>query len=121
MGRMIRGVRGAIQVKENLEEEIIEGAAKLLREILEENGIESEDIAAIIFTTTQDLNAAFPAEAARKMGFDDVPLLCASEISVPSAMGRVIRILLLWNTDKSQKEVKHIYVGETKKLKKEER
>jgi len=80
------------------------------------NGIRSEDVASAIFTTTPDIVAVFPATAARQLGWLDVPLICAHEMSVPGSLGRCIRILLHWNTNKSQQEIQHVYLHEARTL-----
>ncbi len=77
---------------------------------------EFDEIVSAIFTTTPDLTSTFPAEAARELGMDQVPLLCGCEIPVPSGMPRCIRVLLHVNTDKQQREMKHVYLGEARKL-----
>ncbi|PJA26842.1 MAG: chorismate mutase [candidate division Zixibacteria bacterium CG_4_9_14_3_um_filter_46_8] len=111
-----RGVRGAIQVSRNDQQQILKATKKLVQMMLQENAIAAIDIASIIFTTTNDLNAEFPALAARQMGLVNVPLLCAREIDVPSSMERVVRVLILINTEKKQSEIRHCYPGETSKL-----
>lgn len=111
-----RGIRGAITIANNSREEIIEGTKTLLRRIAEANGVLPEDLACIIFTTTSDLNAEFPALAARELGWTKVPLLCAREIEVPGSIRRCIRVLLLWNTEKEQEEIVHVYLGEAERL-----
>ncbi len=113
----VRGLRGAISVTENTSGQIIAATRELLTELLRANAITAfDDVISAIFTTTPDLTAAFPAEAARALGMQHVPLLCASEIAVPHGMPRIIRILLHINTDRSQREVVHVYLGDAKKL-----
>lgn len=112
----LRGIRGATRVKENSKESIFTASKELLLAIVRANDVETEDIASIFLTTSPDLNAEFPAYAARDLGWIAVPLLCAQEIGVPGSMTRLIRILLHVNTTKSQSEIKHQYLGETKKL-----
>lgn len=112
----VRGVRGAITVRDNSEEEILVATREMLRKLTEDNGVNPEEIAAAIFTVSQDLNAAFPAKAARQMGWDLVPLMCATEIAVPGSMGGVVRVMVLWNTTKSQAEIKHVYLRDAVKL-----
>ena len=80
------------------------------------NHIQAEDVAAVFFTVTDDLDAAFPAQAARMLGWQQVPLLDAREIPVPGSLPRCIRVLLLWNTDTPQSEVVHVYLGEARRL-----
>jgi chorismate mutase len=112
----MRGIRGAIRVKENTKESIFASTRMLLTEIIGANQIETEDIASIFFTATVDLNADYPAYAARDLGWTKVPLLCAREMDVPGGMSRVIRVLLHVNTSQSQVEIKHCYLGETQSL-----
>lgn len=111
-----RGVRGATTVSEDSKEEILKATRQLLALMIRMNGIDSTDIASATFTVTSDLKSEFPALAARQLGWLDVPLLCGYEISVPGSLPRCIRILLLWNTTKSQSEIEHIYVREAVKL-----
>jgi len=94
----------------------MEATKKLLLAIVKENEVDTGDIASIFFTLTADLNAQFPALAARELGWRHVPLLCAREISVPGAMAKVIRVLVHVNTEKSQQELKHIYLGDAVSL-----
>ncbi|MBU1026687.1 MAG: chorismate mutase [Candidatus Margulisbacteria bacterium] len=106
----IRGIRGAITVDNNNKEEIIEATQQLLAEVVKSNQLKEEDIASIIFSTTADLDAEFPAAAARQMGLNETPLMCTKEIDVPGSLAKCIRILLHVNTSKKQKEMKHIYL-----------
>jgi len=112
----VRGVRGATTVNANSREEILEETRKLLALMIRFNDIRSEDVASATFTVTKDLDAEFPALAARQLGWLDVPLLCSYEVSVPGSLPHCIRILILWNTDKSQREITHVYIGGAKKL-----
>ena len=105
-----RGVRGATTVEHNSREEMLKATGQLLALMIRQNGIDREDVASAIFTTTSDLNAEFPALAARQLGWLDVPLLCTHEMSIPGSLARCIRILLHWNTDKPQHEIHHVYV-----------
>lgn len=117
MAMRVRGVRGAISVSANTREEIVAGTRELLEEMLRANEIdEFDEIASVIFTTTPDLNATFPAEAARELGMHQVPLICASEIAVPGRLARCVRVLMHWNTPKSQKEVVHTYLRDARAL-----
>ncbi|BAF59811.1 MAG: chorismate mutase [Pelotomaculum sp.] len=109
-GVMLRGIRGATTAEQNTAREIILATRELLELLVRENEIDPEDIASVIFTATPDLNAEFPALAAREMGWKHVPLLCAVEMSVPGRPGKCIRVLLHVNTGKSQKELKHVYL-----------
>ena len=112
----VRGIRGAVTAAWNSEEAILEATRSLLAEMVTAHGVQLADIAAVHFSVTADLNAAFPAKAARQMGWLSVPLFCHREIDVPGALASCIRILMLWNTEKKQDEIKHIYLGETKSL-----
>lgn len=112
----VRGIRGAVQVEANTPEAILDAARRLLTEMVRANGVEPDDVAAVIFTCTSDLNATFPAEAARALGWDRVPLLCSREMEVPGSMGRVLRVLMLVNTTMTQEEVVHVYLGEAERL-----
>lgn len=100
MGNRVRAVRGAIVAREDSAEAVLAATERLLGELLERNGLASEDLISVIFTATADLTAAFPAEAARRMGLADVPLLCAREIAVPGALTRVVRVLVHAETER---------------------
>ena len=115
----MRGIRGAITVQENTSEAIKEATKELLQKIVEENLLVLEDIVSAIFTVTPDLNADFPASSAREIGWDRVPLLCATEIPVPGAMERCIRVLIHVNTALGQEEIKHIYLREAVRLRRD--
>jgi len=114
----IRGVRGANSIPENTPEGIYVATQDLLKGMIAANqGLAPEDVASIIFTTTPQIDAAFPAKAARTMtGWEHVPLLCSQEITVPGSLKNVVRILLHWNTELPQKEMRHIYLGEAAHL-----
>jgi chorismate mutase len=113
----VRGIRGAINVPVDMPAEILRATTELLQEIFKANEIRTfDDIASAIFTTTHDLTSAFPAEAARALGMNQVPLLCTCEIPVPGSMGRCIRILLNLNTDKTQQQMVHVYLRDAKRL-----
>jgi len=105
-----RGVRGATFVAEDTAEAILSATRELLAAIAEANGIATEDIASAFFTTTPDLRSAFPARAARELGWQDVPLLGATEIDHPTGAPRCVRVLLHWNTARKQNEVIHVYL-----------
>ena len=115
----VRGIRGAVQVPENSAEAISTATKELLRAMVEANGLETESIASAFFTVTTDLNADYPASAARAMGWSQVPLLDAQEIEVPGTMPRVVRVLLHVETARSQAEIQHIYLGAAAKLRKD--
>lgn len=111
-----RGVRGATTVERNEREEILTATQQLLALLIRHNGIEKEDVASATFTVTKDLDAEFPALAARQLGWLDVPLLCGYEISVPGSLGNCIRVMLHWNTDKPQSEIHHVYARGAERL-----
>lgn len=113
----IRGIRGATTVAADTPDLILQATRELLEAILEENnGMRPEDIASAVFTVTDDLVSTFPAQAARQMGWDMVPMLCAREIPVPGSLPRVIRVLVHWNTDTPQSDVKHVYLRDAVRL-----
>lgn len=106
----VRAVRGAIQVAANEREQILDGASELVREVLRRNAIDPADLISIVFTATPDLTAEFPAYAARLMGLTDVPLLCTTEIDVPGAMPRVLRLLAHVESPLPRSDVRHVYL-----------
>jgi chorismate mutase len=113
----VRGIRGATSVEADTPAEILAATTELLNEILRANQIEGfDEIASAIFTTSADLTSSFPAEAARTLGMNQVPLLCASEIAVRSSVARCIRVLLHLNTEKTQREMVHVYLREARRL-----
>ena len=113
----VRGIRGAINVPADNPAEVLSATTELLQEILRANDIQTfEEVASAIFTTTSDLTSAFPAEAARALGMNQVPLLCTCEIPVPNSMGRCIRILLHLNTNKTQDQMVHVYLRDARRL-----
>ena len=111
-----RGVRGATTVKSNSGAEILEATSELLLKLVEANGMNVEEVACVIFTTTSDLNAEFPALAARQLGWKDIALLCSHEMQVPGSVPYCIRVLLLYNTDKKASELVHVYLKEAVNL-----
>lgn len=111
-----RGLRGATTVDRNEREEILSATRQLLALMIRTNEIDPRDVASALFTTTPDIDAEFPALAARQLGWLDVPLLCGHEMTVPGSLPLCIRVLLHWNTDKPQTEVEHVYVREAKRL-----
>jgi chorismate mutase len=106
-----RGIRGAITVLENKKEAISAATKELLQKMIRINEVEISDIACILFTTTSDLNAAFPAAAARELGWTQVPLLCGHEMNVPGSLPSCLRVLVLYNTDKKNEDMVHVYLG----------
>ena len=111
-----RGIRGATTVEENTSEAILSATRELLEAIVRANNLCPDDIAAAIFTTTADLNAEFPAVAARQLGWTDAALLCGHEIDVPGSLRKCIRVLVLVNTDRPQKDIVHVYLRWAKVL-----
>jgi len=106
----VRAIRGAVQVEANESAAILEGTSELVTEVMRRNQLTTADVISVVFTATPDLNAEFPALAARKLGFQDVPLLCAAEIDVPGAMPRVVRLLMHVDTPAPRSAVQHVYL-----------
>jgi chorismate mutase len=112
-----RGIRGATTVAADEPDLILQATRELLEAILKDNeGMKPEDVGSAIFTVTEDLASTFPAQAARQMGWSMVPMMCAREIPVPGSLRKVIRVLVHWNTDTPQSEVKHVYLRDAVKL-----
>ena len=111
-----RGVRGATTVDANTREDILTGTRQLLALMIRQNNIQAEDVGSAIFSTTIDLNAEFPALAARQLGWLDVPLLCTHEVDVPGSLRKCVRVLIHWNTDKPQDAIQHVYIRDAIKL-----
>jgi len=105
-----RAIRGAIQVDADTRDDVLEGSAELVKAVLERNGLSPDDVISILFTATPDLTSEFPAYAARLLGLVDVPLMCASEIAVPGAMPRVLRLLAHVETPLARADVRHVYL-----------
>ena len=105
-----RGIRGASTVDANTREAILQAATELLSQMVLANGVQPDEVASVFFTTTRDLNADFPALAARQMGWNDVALLCAHEMDVPGSLPMCLRILLHVNTEKRPEEIVHVYL-----------
>jgi chorismate mutase len=113
----IRGVRGATTVAADEPNLILQATRELLEGLLEENEkMKPEDIASAIFTVTDDLASTFPAQAARQMGWELVPMICGREIPVPNSLPRTIRVLVHWNTELPQNQIKHVYLRDAVKL-----
>ncbi len=106
----VRGIRGATTAEDNTQQGIIEATKELLENIVQANDINPDDVAAATFTTTSDLNAEYPALAARLLGWNYVALMGGAEVDVPGAPERCIRVLVLLNTDKSAQELSNIYL-----------
>lgn len=111
-----RGVRGATTIEENTSAAILKGTRELLALLIRYNDMKPEDIASAIFTTTPDLNAEYPALAARQLNWMDVALICGHEMNVPDALSKCIRILIHWNTDKTSDEIQHVFIKGASKL-----
>ncbi len=114
--KQTRGIRGATTAEHNTPEDILSETSKLLAKIVEDNTLEIKDIAAVFFSATPDLNSAFPAKAARDMGWLSTALFCHVEIDVPKSLKKCIRILMLVNTTLEQHQINHIYLKETTRL-----
>jgi chorismate mutase len=115
----VRAIRGATQVEENSAIAIAAATKELLAEILRANELEVTQVISVLLTATPDLNAAFPAAAAREVGFESTPLLCAVEIDVPGALSRVVRAMVTVETDRTMAEISHIYLGGAKALRRD--
>ncbi|MDA8196276.1 MAG: chorismate mutase [Actinomycetota bacterium] len=111
-----KGLRGATTLEEDSREEIIVKTKELLGAMIERNGLDKDDFVTLIFTATSDVHGAFPAAAAREMGFGDVPLICAQELEIVDSTPLCIRILALIDTDKARSELRHIYLHGAKGL-----
>jgi chorismate mutase len=113
----VRGVKGAITTDGTSAEHVLTATKQLLSVLIDENKIDQDDVAAVQFTTSPDLVAEFPAVAAREQfGWNDVPLMCGHEMARPGALTQCIRILIFWNTDKAQNEIRHAYLNDAAKL-----
>lgn len=115
----VRAIRGAIQVEANTPEAIAAGTKELLAQILIANSLPVSDVISVLLTATPDLNAAFPAAAAREVGFQSTPLLCAVEIDVPGALPRVVRAMVTVETSLKAEEISHIYLGGAQALRRD--
>ncbi len=111
-----RGIRGAVCAEGNDPKAILAATRGLLEKIVAANGMAEKDVASVIFTTTGDLDTAYPARAAREMGWTEVPLLCMQEMEVANSLSHCIRVLVHWNTDRAQHEIRHVYLGEAQAL-----
>jgi chorismate mutase len=115
----VRAIRGAIQVEANTAEAIAAGTKELLAEILHANDLAVDQVISVLLTATPDLNAAFPAAAAREVGFEATPLLCAVEIDVPGALNKVVRAMVTVESDLTASEISHIYLAGAKALRRD--
>jgi chorismate mutase len=113
----VRGVRGATTVPRNEAASVVERTRELLRVLVDSNGLAPADLASAVFTVTEDLDAEFPAAAVRGIeGWEEVPLLCAREAPVPGSLGLCVRVLLHWNTDRPQSQVRHAFLRGAREL-----
>lgn len=113
----MRGIRGATTIEKDEREQVSAAVGELLEAILAANpDLRSADIASAIFTVTDDITSAFPAAAARNVGWEDVPMLCTREIPVPGSLPLCVRVLLHWNTEKTSQEIRHVYLRNAKVL-----
>ncbi len=113
---MIRGVRGATTVESNAADDILQATSELLKTMIQENDIAEDEVASILFTITPELNATYPAKAARMLGWTRTALMGFQEADVPDGLPMCIRILIHWNTDKSIDEIKHLFLRDAVKL-----
>ncbi|MCL2348860.1 MAG: chorismate mutase [Planctomycetaceae bacterium] len=111
-----RGIRGATTVDENTKDAILRGTRELFALMIRQNGIDEKDVCSVIFSTTTDLDAEFPALAARQFGWMNSALMCGYEMPVPGSLQRCVRILIHWNTEKRADEIVHVYIRDAKKL-----
>ncbi|KPL85177.1 chorismate mutase [Herpetosiphon geysericola] len=114
-----RGVRGATVAVENTSEAVLAATSELLLAMVQANEIDLDDVACVFFTTSSNLNAQFPALAARQLGWTDLAMLCAHEMDVPGSLSMCIRVLMLWNTSRKPSEIIHCYLGDAAKLRPE--
>ncbi|MFN7037185.1 MAG: chorismate mutase [Bellilinea sp.] len=114
---VVRGIRGAVTVEKDQPEIILAATRRLLQAIQQANPtFRPADAASVLFTVTPDLTSAFPAEAARQLGWGETPLMCAQEIPVPGALPHCIRVLIHWNCDLPPAAIRHVYLGEAVRL-----
>ncbi|MCW2818613.1 MAG: aroH 2 [Marmoricola sp.] len=106
----VRAVRGATQLETDSRDHMLDRVAEMVRDVMQSNGLDVEDFISIIFTATSDLVSEFPAYAARQLGFDDVPLICARELEIDRSMPRVVRMMAHVETDLGRKDVTHVYL-----------
>ncbi len=106
----VRAIRGAVQVDANQRAAILEATTELVNEVMTRNNLVTDEVISVVFTATPDLTAEFPALAARKIGFQDVPLLCATEIDVPGALPRVVRLLMHVESGLPRERLQHVYL-----------
>lgn len=111
-----RGIRGATSVEANTPCAVFDATRELLERIVAANDLLVQHVASVIFTVTPDLDAAYPARAAREMGWTHTPLLCTQDMNVTGSLERCIRVLVLWNTDRAPDQIRHVYLGKARTL-----
>jgi len=109
-------LRGAVTAEADTKEEIVEVTTELLEEMLDRNDVGTDDVVFILFTSTKDLIAEFPAAAVRKLGLSHIPVICARELDVEGALPRTIRAMMLMNSDKAREQLRHVYLKEARQL-----
>jgi chorismate mutase len=114
-----RGIRGATTAIANTAEDILEATVELMQALIALNDLNTEDVASAIFTTTPDLNATFPAVAAREIGWNQVPLMCSHEMDVPASLQKAVRVLIHVNTTRTASEIRHVYLKDAGQLRPE--
>lgn len=114
-----RGIRGATTASENSRDAILEATREMLQQLIAANGIHADDVASAVFTTTSDLNAEFPAVAARELGWTHTALMCGHEMNVPGSLPSCIRVLIHWNTSRRADEIVHVYLRGARSLRPE--
>ncbi|CAN5570515.1 chorismate mutase [soil metagenome] len=119
MATTCRGIRGATTAIANTAEDILEATVELMHALITLNDLNTDDVASVIFTTTPDLNATFPAVAAREIGWNEVPLMCSHEMDVPASLQKTVRVLIHVNTTRTASEIKHVYLKDARKLRPE--
>lgn len=115
----VRAVRGATQLDEDTREHMLERVAEMVLDVMRSNDLTVDDFISIFFTATEDLNSEFPAYAARRLGFDDVPLMCARELEIEGSMPRVVRMMAHVETHLSRAEVTHVYLHGAARLRRD--
>ncbi|MFH1151334.1 MAG: chorismate mutase [Actinomycetota bacterium] len=112
----VRALRGATTTEENTKEDIVSATTELLEEMLDRNDVGTDDVILIIFTSTPELTAEFPAAAVRKLGLSHIPVICARELSVEGALPRTVRAMMLLYTEKAREQLRHVYLHEARQL-----
>lgn len=113
---MVRAIRGATTVENNTAEEILNETKLLLLKLIEENNLVNDDLISAIFTVTRDLDVEFPAVAARQIGWKHIALMCTNEMEVQGSLKKCIRVLVNFNTNKKNEDLKYVYLNKARKL-----